>query len=470
MFEFISKAVVAVSLAIGSWFAPVQPTHLDFSKVDPSIEQDRMAVRTAQLESLGAYNPTGGGTYRLKTSIGTTDTTISLSSFKEPVSLIPYTMAYLNTAVGYGTLDPVNSSRSEFISFTGITQNADGSAVLTGVTRGLSRSYPYTASSTMRQAHGGQSIFILSDSPQHFGEYAVKQNDETITGHWTFTNFPVTASTSFASETVVGAVELATGVEAASSTESGGTGYRLALPTSISTSTAPASGSYVVVTGADGDIDGGFISTTSVTQYAVSYSSTTVYTATTTAHSAVYTYTKASGVKFIRVEVVGGGGGGGGADATASNGRTAGGGGAGGYGREAIIASALSATTSVTAGTSGTGGSSTGGNGNGGNTSSFGSYCSAAGGSAGQGDDGTAQGGAGGSGTGCDVNMAGGTGFDGSAEGSSSSLITGGDGGASYYGGMGAYGSGGASGKSVDGAESAGGSGYYGVVIITEYF
>lgn len=153
-------------------------------------------TETNQVEAtLGSFNPTGGGTYRLGTSIGSTDSTIKLSSFKEPVSNTPYTMTMLNTDIGYGTLDP-QTTKSEFISFTGITQNADGSASLTGVIRGLSKSYPYTASSTFRLPHAGQSIFILSDAPGLFNEYVTKRNIETISGAKTFTS-----TTTFASST-----------------------------------------------------------------------------------------------------------------------------------------------------------------------------------------------------------------------------------------------------------------------------
>lgn len=127
------------------------------------------------------FYPTGGTTYYLGASIGSTDTTILLSSFLEPISGTPYTMALMNTTIAYGTIAPI-SAQSEFISFTGITQNADGTATLTGVTRGLSRSYPYTSSSTYKLPHAGQSIFILSDSPALFNKYAVIENDNAFTG------------------------------------------------------------------------------------------------------------------------------------------------------------------------------------------------------------------------------------------------------------------------------------------------
>lgn len=136
----------------------------------------------------GNYNPTGGGTYRLQTSVGTSDTSITLSSFKEPISNILYTMGYLNSDIEYGTLDP-QSTRSEFVSFTGITQNGDGSATLTGVIRGLART-PGTggcvASTTLAQAHAGQSIFILSNPPCQLAEYAPLRTTATIKAVWTF--------------------------------------------------------------------------------------------------------------------------------------------------------------------------------------------------------------------------------------------------------------------------------------------
>lgn len=212
----------------------------------------------------GDFNPTGGTTYRLAASIGTTDTTIRLSSFKEPVSNIPYTMSYLDTNIMYGTLDP-DTTRSEFISFTGITQNSNGTASLTGVVRGLARSPGAsdctTASSTLKQTHAGQSAFIISDSPCFFSQYAVKQNNETITGQWTFDVFPITPSSPAASETTAGIVELATGAELAAGTSAGGTGFRLVPSNTLATSTynVNTAANVLPVTGSDGTLDEEFI-------------------------------------------------------------------------------------------------------------------------------------------------------------------------------------------------------------------
>lgn len=161
-------------LVLSHFFAPVSPT------------------------VLGDYNPTGAGTYRTQASISSTQTTVTLSSFKEPISNIKYTMSYLNSSVEYGTIEPQSTNR-EFISFTGITQNTDGTALLTGVSRGLSPSYPFTASTTFQLPHSGQSVFILSNPPQLTNQYANKSNAEYIPAQfWGFLDPPyaVNAATS----------------------------------------------------------------------------------------------------------------------------------------------------------------------------------------------------------------------------------------------------------------------------------
>lgn len=279
----IKAGLLGAVVLVGSWFGLVpqsEITVLDarLAQLESQVEQSNLAQDAL---ILGAYNTTGGGTYRLKNSIGLTDTTINLSSFKEPVSNIPYTMTYLNTSIMFATIEP-QTTHSEFVSFTGITQNSDGSATLTGVSRGLTRTpagSACTASTTLAQRHSGQSGFIISDSPCHFANYAVKSNDETITGHWS--GLTPTASDHFAtrgyvdgvafggvgaaSETATGTVELATQLEAASSTSSGTLG-RLVLPASIATSTwQPATAPLrVVVTQNSGKIDDNFISTSTL--------------------------------------------------------------------------------------------------------------------------------------------------------------------------------------------------------------
>ncbi len=175
------------------------------------------------------YKPFGATTYNLASSISSTATTIVLSSFLEPVTGTPYTMALLDTQIVFATIAPKTTS-SEFISFTGITQNANGTATLTGVTRGLSKKSPFTTDSTYKLPHSGQSQFIISDAPQVFYEYAAKNNDETITGQWTFNVTPITPpAVSDASTTVKGITKLSVAPASATSPIALGTNDARAL-------------------------------------------------------------------------------------------------------------------------------------------------------------------------------------------------------------------------------------------------
>lgn len=207
---------------------------------------------------MATYHPAGSGVYTLSSSISSTATSITLSSFAEPVSGTVYTMANLNTDIAYGTIAP-KTDNAEFISFTGITENADGTVTLTGVTRGLAKKYPFTASATFRLPHPGQSQFILSDAPQVFEKYVTLENNETITGTKTFpaggnANAPVSgtvysaptndleyaskkyvddiaiAGAPDATTSVKGIVEIATQAEMDAGTATGGTGASI-IPT-----------------------------------------------------------------------------------------------------------------------------------------------------------------------------------------------------------------------------------------------
>jgi len=260
--------------------------------------------------SFGAFTPVGGLTYRLQSSVGTSNNSITLSSFKNR-SGIALTMSNLNTSIAYGTLDP-QSSRSEFISFTGITQNADGTATLTGVVRGLADIYPFSASTTMANSHPGQSIFILSDSPSLFNEYGVKRNDETISGTWNYTALPTssvdcTGNTQFcnkayidaglnaggatSTETNIGFVELATNTELAAGTASSSAGGPLVAPSKYFKSN-PASCNAVAcaVIAVAGKIAQGFINLTELFTFTGGLSSTgttTISAASTTTNPLV---------------------------------------------------------------------------------------------------------------------------------------------------------------------------------------
>jgi len=92
-------------------------------------------------------------------------------------------MADLGTK-GYMTLEPNNGSQEEQISFTGITQNADGTATITGVSSVDFKS-PYTETSGVLTSHPGGSVAVLSNTSAFYSGYTNAANDVDITGIWT---------------------------------------------------------------------------------------------------------------------------------------------------------------------------------------------------------------------------------------------------------------------------------------------
>lgn len=116
---------------------------------------------------------------KLSASITATDTTIALSDVngRDGTAL---TMTDFGS-IGYATIEP-NGDNMEFISFTGISSTS-----LTGVTRGLKFEADYTADSSLRKAHSGGVSLVFSNSPQFYDEFVAKDNDETISGAYTFT-------------------------------------------------------------------------------------------------------------------------------------------------------------------------------------------------------------------------------------------------------------------------------------------
>lgn len=117
------------------------------------------------------------------------DTTIILKSF-EDIDGNVLAMSDFGD-VGFGTLEPGNGSQEEQISFTGVTQNASGTATLTGVSN-VSFLYPYTETSGLSKAHPGSSIFVISNTSGFYDKLTSKSDDETITGVWTFDSVPNT--------------------------------------------------------------------------------------------------------------------------------------------------------------------------------------------------------------------------------------------------------------------------------------
>ena len=142
---------------------------------------------------MATYYPAGGQTYTLQSSISSTQTTITLTSFNIQPTDDAITMALMNTSIAYGTIAP-KTTNSEFISFTGITANASGTFTLTGVTRGLDKTYPFTEDTDFKLPHAGGSQFILSDAPQVFNKYGALVNANTWSGVQTFSTQPISTA------------------------------------------------------------------------------------------------------------------------------------------------------------------------------------------------------------------------------------------------------------------------------------
>ncbi len=128
----------------------------------------------------------GRNYYLFGAGISATNTTIKLTFFKLPNSGVPITMAMFGGVIGYATLDPEIPTREENISFTGIIQNPDGTAELTGIIRGLKLDYDYTQDITLRQAHIGGSILRITNPVQLYDQFGNKFNDEDVVGRWSF--------------------------------------------------------------------------------------------------------------------------------------------------------------------------------------------------------------------------------------------------------------------------------------------
>lgn len=141
---------------------------------------------------------------------------VSLSAAGTSMTIVPYPTdldGVKLTMSDFGTLptltvDPKVAGVEEIISFTGIIDNGNNTATLTGLTRNLEGKSPYTASLLAARAHGSSATVVFSDNPQVYASFPAKNNDETILGNWTFVNSPISLSATPASTTAIGNTRL----------------------------------------------------------------------------------------------------------------------------------------------------------------------------------------------------------------------------------------------------------------------
>jgi hypothetical protein len=114
-------------------------------------------------------------------------TSITLKSFAG-IDGTPLTMTDFGTQ-GEMTLEPGNGTLEESIIFTGVVQNANGTATLTGVSTVLFID-PYTTASGLAKTHAGSTEAVISNTSKFYSDFANKYNDETISNEWIFTLLP----------------------------------------------------------------------------------------------------------------------------------------------------------------------------------------------------------------------------------------------------------------------------------------
>jgi len=122
-------------------------------------------------------------------------TSITLTNMLQIDGVTLVTMADFGSK-GFATIEPGNGTQEEQISFTGITQNSNGTATLTGVHNVLF-STPYTETSGTALSHAGGTTFVISNTS---GFYARLQGDAI----GTYTNGTTTknAADSSATQTI----------------------------------------------------------------------------------------------------------------------------------------------------------------------------------------------------------------------------------------------------------------------------
>ncbi len=266
------------------------------TKSDLENIQSQIVEIQKQLELIRdqVYQPTFGADstltiagfsyYLAGSGISSSASSITLTSLTFPQSGYKIQDSDLSTTF-YITLEPGSRTRQEVASCTTATQNADGSATLSGCSRGLLPYSPYTASSTYAFAHGGGTTVVFSNPPQLYNDAVFKGNAAQVSGIWSFASsslprasttptygsgdelkfvtYGQLASTSFsgvvdASLTQKGIVEQATKAETAAGTATGGTTAPLFTPTAYFNASSSAT-TTVPVTNGSGKLDPNFI-------------------------------------------------------------------------------------------------------------------------------------------------------------------------------------------------------------------
>jgi hypothetical protein len=230
----------------------------------------------------------------LKTDVLSTDSTFKIRDIlwytgSDGVAVNLAASDFGSDNVGYGVFEP-KTAREEWFTFSSANMATAVTGGLTITARGLIRTAPYTTEATARKFNheSGSQVLLYTNSPAFYDDFANKDNDETITGLWTFptgANYPVVGSSYSAptsnlqivtkqyadglaiagapdgSTTVKGIFEEATVAEQGSATATGATGARLvpANANLVKTSSGASDENKIAVLDASGTFANGFI-------------------------------------------------------------------------------------------------------------------------------------------------------------------------------------------------------------------
>lgn len=424
-FNVLISSIIALVFSVGAFLFSVHDSQIyTLSKI------------TNTEENLGSNTRLFAGFpyYLAGSGVSSSATSITLTSLTIPQTGQKIFDADLDSTF-YITLEPGSRERQELVSCTTVTQNSsNGTATLSGCSRGLSPIQPYTASSTLAFAHAGGSSVVFSNPPQVYNDILDYVNQLSLG-----------STTVSATELQEGIAELATQAEMAASTQFGGSGAALILQSLYATTTPGSAGNWIPITLSTGRLSSDIVpstyatSTLTIGSFPIYQIGKNMWVSTTTGTT---TFSVPSGISKIDVQLCGAGGKGGDGDGI----RSGSGGGAGGYARKIVDVTGTSTIqVYVASSTVSTTGEST-------KFGTNGYYFYATGGGPGTVD---AIGGAGGIGVNGDINMYGGDG------GMGFSNIGGGSGGASFFGGGGTGGSSNSNGHSGRAMCSGGGGGSY---------
>lgn len=230
----------------------------------------------------------------LKTDVLSTDSTFKIRDIlwytgSDGVDVNLAASDFGSDNVGYGVFEP-KTAREEWFTFSSANMATAVTGGLTITARGLIRTAPYTTEATARKFNheSGSQVLLYTNSPAFYDDFANKDNDETITGLWTFptgANYPKVGASYAAptadehvatkkyaddlaiagapdgSTTVKGIFEEGTVAEQGTAAATGSTGARLvvAVANLVKTSSGAGDENKIAVLDSAGTFANGFI-------------------------------------------------------------------------------------------------------------------------------------------------------------------------------------------------------------------